>query len=236
MRTHRRKAFLLTMALLSIACAEQPDTQSVSLQEVADDETYPAEGNITDDATLRQKDCVYRVDYRGAHDVLESQYGSYAACPSFCPKNSFVYGVMVWSEKYQGSGDDTALNKVELHCYDRTTGNYRGYVTSKYGPYGDWGTRKTVSDMKDPVVSATIRFEDSQGSGDDTGMNELHLYTKSGVWLYSPSKTHFGNFYSGFGGCAQGTAACGLNTQVEGGQGAGDDTTMNSIQLQCCTF
>jgi hypothetical protein len=35
-----------------------------------------------------------------------------------CPKNSFVNGIQVRVEDFQGKGDDTALNGVKLSCIE----------------------------------------------------------------------------------------------------------------------
>ena len=48
-------------------------------------------------------------------------------------------------EEDQGVGDDTALNAVELICYDNNDEEVRT-ISSKRGDFGDWGRGHYCSD------------------------------------------------------------------------------------------
>merc|ERR1711974_26767 len=77
-----------------------------------------------------------------------------------------------------GSGDDTSLNAVCLTC------SGGDQICSKSGPWGTWyGMRK--ESCTGGFDGFKLRFEASQGSGDDTAANNIHFRCKMEVsWVW----------------------------------------------------
>ena len=84
--------------------------------------------------------------------------------------------------------------------------------------------------------------EPGQGSGDDTGTNNMHAkchrpskdsrqYELSG---HSPAP--WGHRQRWSSSCPIGSAVCGIKTKVERPQGNGDDTALNDIRMYCCKY
>ena len=166
--------------------------------------------------------------------VIESSqtdglYGDFGN-PTFCPENQFVFGYRLRSEAFQESGDDTALNDIELHC--ALKGNVGGYTTihSSYTTYGSFKGYKYCGD--NPVIGFDMKIESKQGSGDDTAANKVDLYCKNGGSISAETATSWGKWTPKLM-CPSGMAVNGLSTRVESKQGGGDDTALNGLKLYC---
>ena len=80
-----------------------------------------------------------------------------------------------------------------------------------------------------------------QGRGDDTAANSMKVRCRNFGSSGGLNERKMGNgngHWGTYGGwsntCARNTAVCGIRTKIEGPQGRGDDTALNSIQLYCC--
>ena len=125
---------------------------------------------------------------------------------------------------YQKSGDDTALNGIELTCADGEV------ITSLIGPWGKWGGRVTCQAGKF-VKGAKIRDEYNQRRGDDTAANGLKFECTDGQIL-SPGNGFWGS-WSAMKTCPEGDVVYGIKTYVEQNQGRGDDTALNRVTFLC---
>ena len=151
--------------------------------------------------------------------------------PTFCPKNQFVFGYRLRSEANQGiSGDNTALNDIELHCARK--GNVGGNTTiySSYTRYGSFKGYKYCGD--NPVIGFDMKIESNQGSGDDTAANKIDLYCKNGHYISAETATSWGSWTSKQM-CPSGMAVMGLSTRVESKPRDGDYTALNGLKLYC---
>ena len=94
-----------------------------------------------------------------------------------CPNGYYIYGAEVRFESYQGGGlsggDDTALNGIRIWCRDPLTQDTSGPHTIDDGHWGDW--QGMVYSSTGYWKGAEVRFESSQGGGDDTAMNGLRV-------------------------------------------------------------
>ncbi|XP_002163773.3 1-phosphatidylinositol phosphodiesterase [Hydra vulgaris] len=151
-----------------------------------------------------------------------------------CPPNQYVYAMRLRSEPNQGSGDDTALNAVELFCNNKQGQSYTA-ISSKQGPYGLWSPNVYCSSFSDPVVGYNLLIEPAQGSGDDTGANNLVLYCNGGTSLTANVYTNYGAWQP-VNRCPYGMAVVGLITRVEDNQGDNDDTALNGVRMFCKPF
>ncbi|KXZ46811.1 hypothetical protein GPECTOR_40g545 [Gonium pectorale] len=102
------------------------------------------------------------------------------------------------------------------------------WKTVGWGNWGDWQQQsypcgkffynensKKMEVVAMPMNSYMLRFEGSQGSGDDTALNGI-----SGTWTASAS-------------CPTGGYFVGAKMRIEKSQGSGDDTSANSIVFTC---
>jgi hypothetical protein len=185
-----------------------------------------------------QKSCnPGRSDVRAGLTVASGSWGSWQACPDYCPANSFAYNVRIRSETGQGAGDDTAMNGIRMQCFDRNTGSYMGYIASHSGFWGDWLpiANSDPYTLANPWIGAQLRVEAPQGAGDDTAANTVLMKGMNGKNIMPESYTFYGS-WGNMVVCPAGTAICGLNVRMEGTQGLGDDTALNGLSIQCCTF
>ena len=142
---------------------------------------------------------------------------------SQCRYGGFATSFSQLVESPQGVIDNTALNSICLQC---STG---GEVCSKTGYWGSWATSRRSSSG---FVGAKLRFEWSQGNGDDTAANELILY--NGNTSYRTGNGGVWGDWLDLQRCPSGQRICGLKTRVEKSIGRGDDTALNGVVLQCC--
>ena len=87
-----------------------------------------------------------------------------------CPNDEYIIGMEQRSEAVQGSGDDTATNKVRVRCSGGST------VESAHGtPWGDW---VGMSECPSGQVVCGIRTQVETFYGvnvDDTGLNVFDI-------------------------------------------------------------
>ena len=76
-------------------------------------------------------------------------------------------------ESMQGSGDDTAANKVDLYC------KHGGSISADTAT--SWGSWTSVQMCPNgmAVNGLSTRVERNRGSKDDTALNGLKLYCKT---------------------------------------------------------
>ena len=152
---------------------------------------------------------------------------------SSCPPGQFVYGYHQRSEPSQGSGDDTALNDIELYCASPNSSSY-SKIWSAYTERGSFGDDAFCSGGNNPVVGFDVQVQ-SPGSGDETSANAVDLYCDQGGYISAPVNTSFGD-WTNVERCPVNQAVTGLLTRVESDQGSGDDTALNGLRLVCSDF
>ena len=76
-----------------------------------------------------------------------------------------------------------------------------------------------------------LRVEGEQGRDDDTATNGIQMTClDDSVLTYEGMWGEWGTYTE----CPTGTFVCGIQTQVQGDQGRGDDTALNQVSLRCC--
>jgi hypothetical protein len=241
------------------------DPGGTVIKPVADAERFPAplpESGDTDKACSYRSDYQESFFLDWGPFPASGNMG-WASCPHFCPEGSFAYSIQLRTERNQHSGDDTALNSIYMDCYHRypdINGNavYTGTITSQTGWWGDLGTRPVCPTLLVPITRGQTTFlEGKQYDGDDTALNavvakcappsntDADVARNAGTTTLEPShQTSWGvsvaeeGTFSSSGrvGCPQGTAVCGIKTQLEPKQGSSDDTALNGAAFYCCTF
>ncbi|AXP04684.1 MULTISPECIES: hypothetical protein [Pseudomonas] len=166
----------------------------------------------------------------------QGQWGIWGAAAS-CPAGQYVWGFRLKSEPYQGNGDDTALNAIQLICKSGATGQAT-YIQSLEGKWGSWGKDHVCREH--PVIGFAIQVERFQGrdkekgSKDDTAAGNIKMNCGSQILVGDPPNA-WGE-WTGFYSCLDGTGAKkvkGFRTRVEPDQGSGDDTALNAMQVYC---
>ncbi|CAF1174197.1 unnamed protein product [Rotaria sordida] len=86
--------------------------------------------------------------------------------PTLCfGEKNFLQGAQFRIEPRQGSGDDTSANDSRFTC---TNGNV--IQASNGAPWGDWRLAASCPQWS-AICGFRLKFEPSQGGGDDTAMN-----------------------------------------------------------------
>ncbi|WP_437314543.1 hypothetical protein [Sorangium sp. So ce385] len=106
-------------------------------------------------------------EWISSYDGWWGSWGSATACSGAA---NFLTSARMRIEDGQGRGDDTAANDVEFGC--RLGGSIHTTNGSGWGVWKDWG----YCPVGTAVCGISIRFEGSQGRGDDTAMNGMRLH------------------------------------------------------------
>lgn len=155
----------------------------------------------------------------------------------YCPAGQYVWGFKLKSEPFQGNGDDSALNAVQLICKSGATGA-KTYIKSDEGKWGVWGNEYICRDY--PVIAFAIQVERYQGrdkekgSKDDTAAGNIKVKCGAQILIGDPPAAwgDWTGFYTCPGGTS-GTKVTGFRIKLEPDQGNGDDTAMNAMQVYC---
>ncbi|WP_437830834.1 hypothetical protein [Sorangium sp. So ce1153] len=108
------------------------------------------------------------IEWISSYDGLWGDWGNAASCSGAA---NFLTSAQLRVEGSRGGRrDDTAANDVKFGCRNGGT----AYTTNGggWGGWRDWAYCPTGT----AVCGLSIRFEDSQGGGDDTAMNGLKLH------------------------------------------------------------
>jgi hypothetical protein len=166
--------------------------------------------------------------------VSNGYWGSWSSV-DYCPSSSWASSYRLRIESDQGDGDDTSLNAVSLTCKTKS-GTSAGTITPHSGLWGSWSSWSSSCATGHAMTQANMLVEPWQGSGDDTAGNDIHFYCNSDGARTVANGQQRGT-WSGWVGCPTGSAICGVMARTEGSQGSsGDDTAMNGLQIDCCTF
>lgn len=149
---------------------------------------------------------------------------------AMCPEGKFMGGFEMKSEGRQGNGDDSAANAVRFWCTPPDRWDPSS-IQSKEGKWGEWSTNKRCAD-KTLIDGLQMRIEAEQGSGDDTGLNNIRVHCSDGKVVEGTPPVQWGDWHD-MHYCPQGMAAAGFVTKVEDDQGGRDDSALNRIQLFC---
>merc|ERR1712002_1428964 len=151
---------------------------------------------------------------------------------SFCPPGSFVYGYRL---RVKAPGvDNTALNDIELYCRRPNSAAITKKIKSSSAPWGTWSGAIYCPELDNPVVGMAGKMDGKQGKGDDTTLNSVLLYCKTGNTVILAHRGYWGK-WQGRLSCPPGTAVNGVKTQVEQPCDC-DNTAMNGIQLHCAAY
>merc|ERR1712243_138295 len=151
---------------------------------------------------------------------------------SFCPPGSFVYGYRL---RVKAPGvDNTALNDIELYCRRPNSEAITKKIKSSSAPWGTWSGAIYCPELDNPVVGMAGKMDGKQGKGDDTTLNSVLLYCKTGNTVILAHRGYWGK-WQGRLSCPPGTAVNGVKTQVEQPCDC-DNTAMNGIQLHCAAY
>lgn len=107
------------------------------------------------------------VEWISSYDGLWGAWGSSASCSG---AGNLVTSARMRVEGSQGNGDDTAANNVTLGCSGG--GSIQASGGMGWGSWGDWA----FCPVGTAACGLSIRFEGSQGGGDDTAMNGMRLH------------------------------------------------------------
>jgi hypothetical protein len=152
----------------------------------------------------------------------------------YCPPGSYVGGYQMRVEQSRGGRDDTALNAVNLHCFDHA-GNWVESFTPHYGNWGDWHQSATCP-WGTYATAFALKVEPQQGRGDDTGANSVKFNCSNGTVIEASGGGGWGSWTSSWVTDTNPwpSAICGVRVKFEGWQGTGDDTALNDLEFTWC--
>ncbi len=150
-----------------------------------------------------------------------------------CPVGSYVGGYSMRVEPPQGRGDDTALNAIALHCYDR--GGYRvAKLVPHPGIWGNWG-REAHCPPGTYARGFQLKVEPLQGTGDDTGANSLKFICGNNYDFPTEIEASGGGTWGNWHVPLFSTGAiCAVRVKFERHQGGRDDTALNDVEFFWC--
>ncbi|XP_075061813.1 vitelline membrane outer layer protein 1 homolog [Mixophyes fleayi] len=148
-----------------------------------------------------------------------------------CPHGSVAKGFSLKVQPPQGTGDDTAVNGVRLHCVRCKHPHNETTITSDVAPWGNWTEPQWCNFG---VLSKFImRVEGDQGRGDDTAVDNIKFQCSDGKEMEGPFILwgQYGKAWSE--SCTNGIS--GLKTKVQGKEqdGVDDNTGLNDVQFYC---
>jgi len=175
---------------------------------------------------------LWRADQVATVTAAEGAWGEWKQS-FYCKPGSYAIGYRMRVESSQGNGDDTALNSVQLYC-SAPPGGLPEFISSYDGLWGSWYP-EALCGASGYLMGATVRMEAPQGSGDDTGANDVQFTCSNGGTITAPGGQGWGTWMA-HQACQTGTVVCGLSIRFENNQGTnGDDSAMNGLRLHCCT-
>ncbi len=196
--------------------------------EVSSDEAIP-DDELT--STVEQESVGWRNDQTGIITPGAGNWGGWWT-RIYCNPGTWAVGYRMRVEGSQGGGDDTSLNSVQLLCKDPWSGATE-WISSYDGHWGSWYSSASCAGPGNYLTGARLRFEASQGGGDDTAANDVEFQCTSSSIIHAPGGHTWGSWL-GWTSCPAKSAVCGLAIRFEGSQGGGDDTAMNGLELECC--
>ncbi len=142
----------------------------------------------------------------------------------------------------ESSGDDTALNDVDVVCCTAKAATAgRHFLPEGESTGGRWGQWYDLK-LCNPGAFAygfKLRVEEPAGGGDDTALNGVRLACRGPggadaheIRAKSYGEGHWGQWGS-YATCAAGEYLVGFDIRVEDPRGDGDDTAANDLQFRC---
>ncbi|XP_063881354.1 vitelline membrane outer layer protein 1 homolog [Scylla paramamosain] len=157
------------------------------------------------------------------------EWGSVA----MCPLGSFAFAFRLKTEPVMLLGDFTGLNGITLYCQEKSTGKLRPCVTSKIGKWGLWGDIFMCA--AGFLKGARMRVEQPWEAprGDKSAVNNVAMECQDGERMVGDgtNRGQWGEWQE----CPEGSAICGLATQVVPPQPIfADDVSLISAAFYCC--
>ncbi|CAC5418377.1 unnamed protein product [Mytilus coruscus] len=160
-----------------------------------------------------------------------------------CPAGTYAIGYDMKIEPDQHGGDDTGLNSIKLICGSKD-GHYGSTVTSGQGSWGSWvgATMCSYNDTQTYLSSFALQVEELlPGDRDDVAATYVKFWcrdldlNREHEIAHPPGRASLGIYGNQSEKCNQGTAICGLQTNIEAPIFFGDDTALNNVKFFCCT-
>lgn len=229
----RALAFVVLGSAITLnGCAEAPESGE---DVAAEDEPIAPKTSEEPSSAVAQTPLVAgnssRSDVVGTARLNEGLWGDWTQT-RYCPEGSRAVGYRLRGEVPQGSGDDSALNAIELSCLDDLGRMYK--ASAHDGLYGSWSRDIAFCANGSVMVGGSIRFEGNQRSGDDSAANDVKVRCSDGNDIQANGGLTYGSWQSR-STCPTNSSVCGVKVRFEKGQGSGDDTALNAVEFACCT-
>ena len=159
-----------------------------------------------------------------------------------CPTGSLVQGLQLKVESDQGAySDDSAVNALHLFCrYPEDATFDAAVISSESGYEGTWESIHYCPPNY-WLVSFRLLVQPSQGTSDDTGVNNIEMLCRgSGLTRLDPyvvrgdGVQHIGASYGSWpsNSCLSGSAICSLRVRID--ESSEDIKGITDIEMKCC--
>jgi len=163
-----------------------------------------------------------------------------------CPDNFHVCGLKAQWKYNVGGWDDTAMNGLAVRCCSIEYHLARVDKFIGIGPFGKWYDMVLCPNIDKGwrLTGVSTRFEEYQGSGDDTALNGIKMMCETkpdGSLVLGGLKMVEEGDWGTWGplkGCPYSHPfVCGFKARIEPDQGTNeDDTGMNGLVMRCCSL
>ncbi|XP_021946835.1 vitelline membrane outer layer protein 1 homolog [Folsomia candida] len=154
----------------------------------------------------------------------------------YCPEGSKVIAAQIKVELWSGGLiDDTCLNGIKLIC-GQVGGGVTRNITSKVGQFGSYKPTVHSCNGNGFMTGFMLRVEEEGGAIiDETATNNLRILCSGSPNGFIELEGERWGEWTNPRICDSHEYICGLQTQVQDGQGITvDDTSLNNIRVQCC--
>lgn len=175
---------------------------------------------------------VIRSDLVGTNTGIGTPWGTWSNTV-YCPPSTWAGGYSMRVEPSQRNNDDTAMNAIELQCYDRN-----GHLVQSISPHpGYWGTwgRSVGCSTNNFFTHFRLKVEGRLPPGeDDTSVNSVAFRCSDGATVEGGNGGPFGRWEEWRFPPNNNSAICGVRAKTEASQGSGDDTALNNLEFSYC--
>merc|ERR1712126_194175 len=147
-----------------------------------------------------------------------------------CPPRMYARAMKMKIQPKQGKGDDNAMTAVRMMCDDGTEliDSREGEIKGDVHKRDHWRKYQTTPNA---IYGVSLRSEEFQGKGDDTGANGLR-FRDTKLREFAIGDGFWGD-WSHFVDCPEGSVITGFATMMMDQNSRKDNSALNQIKFKC---
>jgi hypothetical protein len=169
--------------------------------------------------------------------IWEGDWGDWTQRVSWSTTDTLFYacGATIRVESDQGNGDDTSMNGIKFIACSATDWGTQKTFTIHEGGWGGW-SREFKCPNEGYINGLQVRYEDKI-RGDNTAMNGLRFKCNTASNWITVGTGNWGSWKTQILFSTEPRKhICGGRSRFQSGQGNGDDTGMNGLEVELCLF